>query len=105
MKILKSSYVVCIAKILIKKDKLDEVLKIFFELKKNTIKEAGCLRYELHQSQENPLIFTFIDRFESIDAFDHHCKQEIVIKYFDNILPLLTDTIEFTLHNEIDIEK
>ncbi len=105
MKIEKSSYIVCIAKIIIKKDNLDEVLKIFAELKKATVTEKGCIRYELHQNQDNPLLFTFVDRFESLEAFEYHCKQEIVIKYFDNILPALTDLMEFELYNEINIEE
>lgn len=104
MNIKKSSYVVCIAKIIIKKDNLNEALKIFAELKKNSPKESGCIRYELHQSQENPLVFTFIDRFEDMQAFESHCTQEYTVKYFDHILPNLTDSMEFTVHNEIEIK-
>lgn len=103
MKINKSNHVVCIAKIVVKQDSLDEVLKIFSELKKSSPIESGCLRYELHQDQDNPLIFTFIDRFENMKAFEYHCEQEYTIKYFDNILPILTESIEITIHNEIEL--
>lgn len=100
MNIKKSDYIVCIAKITVKKEKLEDTLEIFAKLKKNSLKETGCLRYELHQNQDNPLIFTFIDRFSNMEAFNYHCAQEYTIKYFDQILPNLTDSMEFTLHNE-----
>jgi quinol monooxygenase YgiN len=105
MNIQKSNYIVCIAQLIVKEEYLDEVLKIFTELKQSTSTEPGCIRYELHQSQDNYLLFTFIDRFKSMEAFEYHCKQEIVIKYFDNILPTLTKSMEFTLHNEISIKE
>ncbi len=102
MDIQKSTHVVCIAKIIVKQGSLDKVLEIFSKLKKSSVRESGCLRYELHQSQDNPLIFTFIDRFKNMEAFNSHCEEEIVVKYFDNILPELTDSMEFALHNEIN---
>ncbi len=105
MNIIKSKYIVCIAKILVKKDNINESLKIFSDLKTLSSKESGCLRYELHQDRENPLIFTFIDRFENQQAFESHCAQEYTIKYFDKILPNLIDSIEISTYNEIEIQE
>lgn len=98
----KSVYVVCIAKILVKKDKLNEALQVFSDLKSLSPKEPGCIRYELHQDLQNPLMFTFIDRFKDQAAFDYHCNQEYTNKYFDSVLPNLIDSMEITTHSEIN---
>lgn len=97
-----SEYIVCTAKILVKEDKIDEVLKIFAELKNNSPKEPGCLRYELHRDVDNHNLFLFVDRFKDMDAFNFHCQQEYTIKYFDHILPGLTESIEFNIYREIN---
>lgn len=90
-------------KLLQKKEKLDDVLQVFSDLKKLSQMEDRCLKYELYQDQENPLIFTFVDRFKDAKAFEHHCEQEYTTKYFDNILPNLVDSMEITTQNEIEI--
>lgn len=100
----KGSSVVCIAKIVVKFDKINEALEVFADLKKLSPKENGCIRYELHQDSENPLIFTFIDRFKDQSAFEYHCDQEYTKKYFDDILPKITDSIEISMHHEIEIQ-
>ena len=102
MNLIKSNYVVCIAKIIVREEKLKEALEVFKELKKSSPKENGCTRYELHQDKYNPLIFTFIDRFIDMKAFEYHCEQEYTIKYFDKILPTLTDSVEISTHHEIE---
>ncbi|MBP9743213.1 MAG: antibiotic biosynthesis monooxygenase [Burkholderiales bacterium] len=105
MKYDKSQYIVCIAKLIVKKDKLVEALEVFAKLNQISPQEPGCLRYELHQDMENPLIFTFIDRFKDNEAFEFHCAQEYTVNYFDNILPNLVDSMEITTHHEVNFKK
>lgn len=93
MKIVENHNYICIAKLVAKEDKLDELLQIFKQLKDLSPQEKGCIRYELHQDQENPNIFTFVDRFFDKEAFDYHCNQDYTIKYFDDILPQLVSTL------------
>ncbi len=38
-------------------------------------------------------------------AFKYHCAQEHIIRYFDHVLPALTESIEVTVHNEIELQK
>lgn len=104
MKIKKSEQVICIATLVAKEDRVDDLLKVLYELKQLSPKEAGCLRYELHQDDENPLKFTFIDRFKDAKAFEYHCAQEYTIHYFDNIIPKLVDFMEITTHKEIELQ-
>lgn len=97
----KNSELICIAKIIVKKDKLNEALEVFSNLKTLSPKEPGCLRYELFQDSENPLIFTFVDKFKDSKAFEYHCEQYYTKKYFDEVLPNLTDSMEINTYNEI----
>lgn len=98
---IKGDHIVCIARLTVKAKHLEDVKTIFADMMQKGPKEAGCLRYELHQDMENPLIFTFVDRFKDQAAFDFHCAQDHVIKYFDDLLPKYTDSIELNLYREI----
>jgi quinol monooxygenase YgiN len=37
-----------------------------------TLKEAGCLSYDLHQSISDPTVFVFVERWESREALTAH---------------------------------
>ena len=93
--------IICIAEIIAKAEHIDALLLAFEDLKRLSPQEPGCLRYELHRSIDNPLKFTFVDRFKDKAAFDYHCETEYVKKYFDEIFPVLTDHLSFELHNEV----
>ncbi|WP_440993532.1 putative quinol monooxygenase [Cysteiniphilum litorale] len=103
MNIKKSDYVVCIAEIKAKKDKTNELLKVLYELKIKSPLEKGCVRYELHQDDEDPTIFTFVDRFANQAAFEYHCDQEYTKLYFDDVIPSLAESIKISTHKEIEI--
>lgn len=53
---IKGDHVVCIAKLTVKAKLLEEVKTILSDMMQNGPKEAGCLRYELHQHMEMPVI-------------------------------------------------
>lgn len=96
-----SPEIICIAEVIAKAEHLDTLLNIFKELKKLSPQEPGCIRYELHQSRDNPFKFTFVDRFKDQAAFDAHCEMDYVKHYFDEVIPSLTDHLSFELHNEL----
>jgi quinol monooxygenase YgiN len=99
-----SPELICIAKIVVKKDKLNEALAVFADLKNLSPQEPGCLRYELLQDADNQFIFTFVDKFKDTKAFEYHCEQVYTKKYFDKILPSLTESIEISTYHEIQIK-
>lgn len=101
MTLQKKQAVICIAEILAKEGMIDEVLDIVQKLIPLSKSEEGCEQYIVHQSIENPNLITFVDRFTDMDAFNIHCEKDYIKKYFDNIMPTLTDSIKFSLHHEI----
>jgi quinol monooxygenase YgiN len=53
----------------------DQIALVKAELKKlvaPTLKEAGCVRYDLHQDNENPAIFLFYEVWESRELWRDH---------------------------------
>lgn len=54
--------------------------------------EAGCLSYHLHQSLENPALFTMIEHFQDQAAFDLHSQQAYLLALKEQ-LPALTTSV------------
>lgn len=54
--------------------------------------EAGCLSYNLHQSLENPALFTMIEHFLDQAAFDLHNQQPYLLALKEQ-LPALTCSV------------
>ena len=61
-----------IANITVEESRLDEVKEAMLELVEGTLKEEGCVRYELHQDNENPACFTFVEAWETYDLWQDH---------------------------------
>jgi len=74
-----------VARNYLKEGSKDDVLKLVEELIEKTRGEAGCISYELFQSQGNPNELTFIETWESPEALDVHAKSE----HFTRIVPQL----------------
>ena len=94
--------IVCIARLTVKEECIEEALTIFQSMLELSRREEGCLSYTLQRDMENPLAFTFVDCFKDKTAFDFHCAQDYIIEYFDNRLPKLTTDIRLELYNKVE---
>ncbi len=65
-----------VARIKAKPDKIDEVRELLSGLIEPTLKESGCMSYELLQNRKDPTDFTFTEEWESDSAFDSHARTE-----------------------------
>lgn len=61
-----------VARIRAQPGRTDEVREALLGLVWPTRKEAGCINYDLHQSQEDPTLFLFYENWESPEALDAH---------------------------------
>lgn len=73
-------------------EELIEELRILIP---QTRKEPGCVRYELHRSQENPDVLLFIERFKNQAAFEFHSNTPYVKNFIGNIGPKLVKEMKF----------
>lgn len=53
-------------------EKVAALKAVLLELIEPTLKEAGCIKYELLQNQSDPTDFTFIEEWASDDAIKAH---------------------------------
>jgi quinol monooxygenase YgiN len=96
-----TTQVVCVAEFRAKEGKTDELIDALHVLMAPTHKEAGCIRYELNQREDDPRWITFIEKWKDRKTFDEHCAMPYIANYFDNVRPGLVETYEVKLYQEI----
>ena len=74
-----------IARSIIKKNHLSDALQIYELLVAETIKETGCITYELFQELNNPNILTLIEDWEDIEALQHHTQMPHYISLVEKL--------------------
>ena len=74
-----------VAKNFIKEDKIEEVLEHIKELVAITVKEEGCIKYEIYQDEKDKSILTMIEELESKEALNKHMSAE----HFKRIVPII----------------
>jgi len=90
-----------VAKNFIKKDKIEEVLEHIKELVASTVKEEGCIKYEIYQDEKDKSILTMIEEWESKEALNKHMSSE----HFKRIVPIIGEFAEkageINLYNKV----
>ncbi|HYE68864.1 MAG TPA: putative quinol monooxygenase [Anaerovoracaceae bacterium] len=75
-----------VANNMVKKEKIEEFISLAEKLVEATNKyDEGCIHYELYQDLNNPLLLTFIEEWESMEALDKH----IAAEHFKEFVPKL----------------
>lgn len=93
--------IVCIATFIAKQGKVDELSKAIQCLLEPTRREAGCLRYELNQSLENPRLFMMVEKFKSQADFDLHGAQPYLENCRNTALKECVESASIALYREI----
>jgi quinol monooxygenase YgiN len=62
-------------------DKIELVKTELLKLIEPTLKEAGCIQYDLHQDNENPAIFMFYENWESRELWQEHMNNTHLAEY------------------------
>jgi quinol monooxygenase YgiN len=90
-----------ISKRIVKEDKIEEVIKLFEELALFSLKEEGCISYELYQDEKDSRILTMVEDWQSKDALDKHTRTE----HFTRLVPILGELTEkkldFNIYNKL----
>ena len=79
-----------VAKHFVKEDKINEFLELGKNLVDATVKEDGCIKYELFQDAKDSKILTMIEEWEDKTALDKHMASE----HFREIIPILSSFME-----------
>lgn len=79
-----------IAKNFVKEDRVNKVLEIAKELVAATLKEEGCINYEMYQDVKNPQELIFVEEWKSIEALNAHMASE----HFTRIVPSMSEHMD-----------
>lgn len=60
---------------------IERVKKELVKLVQPTLREAGCIRYDLHQDNENPAVFVFCENWESRELWQAHMNNTHIAEY------------------------
>lgn len=61
-----------VVKFEVKEEHIEYVKKALLSIVGPTLKEDGCLQYDLHQDIDNPCIFMFYEIWETTEAWRKH---------------------------------
>jgi quinol monooxygenase YgiN len=70
-----------VAKILAKSEKRQLVKSELLKLIDITLKEEGCINYDLHQDNENENLFLFYENWESRELWQKHMNNKHLADY------------------------
>jgi len=72
-----------VARIEANPDKVEFVKAELLKLLEPTVKEAGCIQYDLHQDNENPAVFVFYENWESRELWQEHMNNTHLAEYMN----------------------
>lgn len=78
------------AKSYAKADKMDKYLGLSKEMVEKTVKEEGCIKYELFQDVKDPTVIIIIEEWVNEEALEKHKSSE----HFKIIVPQLNELRE-----------
>ncbi len=84
-----------VAKSFFYEEKVDEALKLYEELVRETQKETGCISYNLYQDINDRIILTMLEEWESMECFNNHIKS-------DHYKKLIPEISKFRKSSEIN---
>ncbi|NEQ54029.1 MAG: antibiotic biosynthesis monooxygenase [Leptolyngbya sp. SIO3F4] len=62
-------------------DKIEFVKAELLKLIPITLKEVGCIQYDLHQDNDNPAVFLFYENWESRELWQQHMSNTHLVAY------------------------
>ncbi len=87
-----------VAKSLIKENELEKAIILYKELVNETLKEDGCISYELLQDINNKNMLVIVEEWENDTSFEAHKISE----HFTRIVPQISNIRQ---NSEINILK
>jgi len=79
-----------IAKSYAKSEHLDQLLRLSEEMVRETVKEQGCISYELFQDVKEPNVLVILEEWADEQALEKHMGSE----HFTRIIPQMNELRE-----------
>jgi quinol monooxygenase YgiN len=85
--------VVVLARIKARQDSAEVVKRELLKMVEPTRKEAGCIEYQLHQDNEDPLVFVFYEAWESAASLERHKDTDHYKHYASTVSGLIEERV------------
>lgn len=85
----------------VKKDKLDEFLKMAMKAETATRKEKGCVVYTFQQDVEDPTLVTLLETWKDLKALETHMTEEHTKELLSSFGKLLDGPVTLKLTAEL----
>ena len=66
-------------------ERLEEIKTAMLDLVADTLQEAGCIKYELHQDDNEPNRFIFVETWESRELWQRHMNGAAIERFNQRI--------------------
>ncbi|PKQ65519.1 antibiotic biosynthesis monooxygenase [Labilibaculum filiforme] len=80
---MKNQTLTIVARILVKEEKREFVKAELLKLIDITRAEDGCIRYDLHQDNDNENFFLFYEKWENRELWQKHMQNEHLAQYLE----------------------
>lgn len=70
-----------VARIEANSDQIELVKTELLKLAEPTLKETGCIQYDLHQDNENPAVFLFYENWKNRELWQEHMNNTHISEY------------------------
>lgn len=80
-----------VAKVVAKKECIENVKSELQKMVEPTIKEVGCIEYLLHQDCDDPKVFVFYETWESLDCLEKHMGTDHFSSYVNAVDGMLEE--------------
>lgn len=85
--------VTVVARVVAKPDCVEELKAELLKLIEPTREETGCLRYNLHQDNQDPTLFLFYETWKDADCLEKHMNTEHFKKYVTAVADLIKEKV------------
>jgi quinol monooxygenase YgiN len=72
---------IILARIEANNDKVEQVKAELLKLIEPTLKETGCIQYELQQDNDNPAVFVFYEIWETRELWQQHLSSVHILEH------------------------
>ena len=92
-----------VARIKAKAEKLDQVRETLTALVGPTRQEPGCVGYVLHQSEDDPRSFLFVETWRSKADLDDHLRRPYLQALIAQAEELFSDPLDITMWRAVEV--
>ncbi|CAF0904980.1 unnamed protein product [Rotaria sordida] len=93
----------CIVDIYVKPEALEKVRAILLKIVEDSRAEDGCMEYNLFENISDRFQFTFIEVWETEDAFEDHLQSDHIRQASVNVNEDLTKTPDIKRYKKIQV--